>query len=139
RSLSTDDGSLACRRDKCRAAFRRTLPDVRRIVTKQNRAPPFDEPAMLLLDHSGVPCESPPDFEVLTLDDALCAGDFPSDDRALDGCVSLLWKESRRNQIVDAVSHEQLVLETDEESTLARISLTPCTSPELQVHAPALV
>ena len=98
RPLGVEDGPLACRRDERRAAFGRALPDVQDVFTGQNRAPPFDELAMLLLDHGGVARERPPNLEVLPLDDALRARDFTPDDRALDGDVGLLGKVSRRNQ-----------------------------------------
>ena len=94
---------------------------------------------MLLLDHGGVARERPADLEVLALDDALRARDLAPDDRALDGRIGLRPEEARRDQRCDAVAHEQVVLEADEESRLARIALAARPAAQLQIDAPALV
>ena len=94
---------------------------------------------MLLLDDRGVPRERPANLEVLAFDDALRARDFTPHDRALDWRIRRLRKESRRNQVADPVSHQELIVEAHEEARLARIALPAGASPKLQVDSPALV
>ena len=55
------------------------------------------------------------------------------------GASDVVGQISRRNQAADAVAHEQVVLEADEEPRLARIALAPGAPAQLEVHAPALV
>ena len=43
------------------------------------------------------------------------------------------------NERLDAVAHQQIVLEADEEARLARIALPSGAAPELKIHAAALV
>ena len=139
RPLGVDDSALAGRLYERGTAIRRELPDVRSVVAAQNRLPPLDELAVLLLDDGGVARQRPANLEVLPFDDPLRAGNLASDDRTVDRLVGLPGKEPRRNQAVDAVAHEQVVLEAHEEARLARIALAPGSPAELQVHARALV
>ena len=135
RPLGVDDRTLARRRGERGAALGASSQMSGASSPAQNRLPPLDELAMLLLDDGGVARERPANLEVLPLDDALRARDLAPDDRIVDRVVGLLGKEPRRNQAVDAVSHQQVVLEAHEEPRLARIALTPGPAPELQVDA----
>ena len=105
----------------------------------EHGAPPLEQPAMLLLDDGGVARERPADLEVLPFDDALRPRDLAADDRVLDRRVGRGGTQAGRNQAVDPVAHQQIVLEADEEPRLAGIALAPRAAAQLQVDAPALV
>ncbi len=138
-ALGIDHGLLAHGRDERRAPLRLLLPHVRQIRTRENRLPPLDQPPVLLLDHGGVARQRPANLEVLSVDDALRARDFSRDHAALDRRVGQRRDVSGRNQAADPVAHEQVVLEADEESRLARITLPPGAAAQLQVNALAFV
>ena len=101
--------------------------------------PPLHELPVLFLDDRGVARQRPANLEVLTFDDALRARDFAPDHGVSIGASDCSRKEPRRNQAVDAVADQEVILEAHEEARLARIALPAGASPQLQVHTPALV
>ena len=115
-SLGIDDRVVAdCARQRL-ATGRLRLPHLGHIVAQQNRTAPLDHEIMLLLDDSRVARECAPDLDVLTFDDSLCTRDFASDDRIVHPRFGLLVQVSRRDQALDVVADEEIVLEADEES-----------------------
>ena len=76
------------------AGVRCELPDVRIVVTAQDRLPPLDEQAVLLLDDGGIARQRLSNLEVLPFDDALRTGDLAKDDGVLDRLVATFRREA---------------------------------------------
>ena len=95
--------------------------------------------APLPFDGRRVAPQRPPDLEVLAFDDALRAGDLAAQHGMVERLVASAGHDAAGDQRLDAVAHQQVVFEADEEARLARIALPSGTAAELKIHAAALV
>ena len=95
RPPAKNDGALACRGDECRAALGLAFPDIRRFFTSRIACRRSLTRRCCASTHIGVARQRAPNLEVLPLDDALRARDFPPHDRTLDGARRTLRGRSR--------------------------------------------
>ena len=116
--------------DERRPEIRLLGPKIGHVVAAEERLPPRHETRAMPFDHRGVAPERPAQIPVLPLDDPLRAADLVRDEGAVDrvGRIPFAWDEPAREQTPEPEAHEQVVLQADEESRLARIPLAPCAA-----------
>ena len=107
-----------------------------RCSPEQRLVPPAPDPPALLLDLLGVAAERAPDLEALPLDDALGPRDLAPDHRVVQSGIPPRRPAPPRDQSLDPVALQQVVLEADEEARRARIALSSGPAAKLVVDPP---
>src|SRR5688572_32491748 len=104
-------------------AFGVEAPDPGRYRSAQDAGAAFHHHAVLPLDDARVLCKRPADLDVLAFDDSLRACHLAQHDRIVDRRVRPVGEEALGDQVPDAVSDHQVVLEAEKEPRLAWIAL----------------
>src|SRR5215475_2530191 len=146
-NVAQGDGALGLARDtfpetitQFSVAFRETFgaqPQVR--VAGENAQAPILQCAPLPFDQRGVAQKRLSYFVILSLDDPLQPFDLVANRRMLDRPVLRGGANFRRNQMVNAETRHQIILQADEEARRPRVALAAGAPSELVVNAPALV